>query len=92
MGQHAFSTFSGPLDAGYLADYSAADELIRLEVLNALLWDLAVPRNRVKVAVRQGHVTLTGAVSEAYSKQCAERDALTLAQVTGVTNDISVQL
>ena len=68
----------------------AADELIRLEILNALHWDLAVPRNHVRVEVRRGHVTLTGAVERAFSKACAERDARETPRVIGVTNAIVV--
>jgi osmotically-inducible protein OsmY len=91
MGQHAFAAFTGLEDASHPADYSPADELIRLEILNAILWDLAVPRDSVKVVVRHGHVTLSGVVDRDYSKECAERDARTMGNVTGVTNDIAVQ-
>ncbi len=68
----------------------AADDLIRLAVLNALHWDLAVPRNRVGVEVEHGHVTLIGSVDKAYAKSCAERDARETTHVTGVTNAIVV--
>ena len=71
---------------------SPADELIRLAVLNALHWNLAVPRNRVSVEVRDGWVTLTGRVEMPYSKSCAERDALSAPDVRGVTNSIAVGL
>lgn len=70
---------------------SPADELIRLAVLNALLWDLAVPRNRVRVEVRDSWVTLAGSVEKPYSKSCAERDALSAPDVRGVTNAISIE-
>ena len=33
---------------------------VRMRVLNALHWDLAVPRNRLKVEVEDGWVTLSG--------------------------------
>jgi osmotically-inducible protein OsmY len=63
MGRNLHSAFAAP---GFSAEENgagtAADELIRLAVLNALHWDLAVPRNRVNVQVERGHVTLTGTV------------------------------
>ncbi len=83
-----FTTGNSPAGKGQSAE--AADELIRLETLNALHWDLAVPRNHVRVEVRRGHVTLTGVVERAYSKACAERDARETPRVTGVTNRIVV--
>jgi osmotically-inducible protein OsmY len=91
MGRYLHSAFTAP---GFSAEQSragtAGDELIRLAVLNALHWDLAVPRNRVNVQVERGHVTLTGTVDRPYSKGCAERDARDTARVTGVTNAILV--
>jgi osmotically-inducible protein OsmY len=32
---------------------------VQMRVLNALHWDLAVPRNRLKVEVEEGRVTLS---------------------------------
>ena len=69
----------------------AVDELILLEILNALHWDLAVPRDRVTVTVHNGHATLSDSVEQAYSKTCAERDARETASVTGVTDTIVVR-
>jgi osmotically-inducible protein OsmY len=69
---------------------SAVDDLVRLDIINALYWDLAVPRNSVDVVVERGHVTLTGKVERAHSKACAERDARAIADVAGVTNEIVV--
>ncbi len=93
MGRNLHSLFAATgvssQDSG--ASSAAADDLIRLAVLNALHWDLAVPRNRVNVEVERGHVTLTGTVDRPYSKSCAERDALDTARVTGVTNAIAVE-
>ena len=88
-GLHHFTTASEY--AGSVAAGAAVDELIRLAVLNALHWDLAVPRNSVNVEVERGHVTLTGAVDRLYSKACAERDARDTARVAGVTNAIVVE-
>ena len=48
MGRNLHRVFSASAFAAEenVATSAAADELIRLAVLNALHWDLAVPRNR----------------------------------------------
>jgi osmotically-inducible protein OsmY len=89
MGRNLHRMFTtGNSAAGKGQSAEAADELIRLEILNALHWDLAAPRNHIRVEVRCGHVTLTGVVDRAYSKACVERDARDTARVAGVTNAI----
>jgi osmotically-inducible protein OsmY len=64
------------------------DEEIRLAVVTALHWDLAVPRDSVEVTVKGGWVTLTGQVRRAYEKSCAEADARMASGVIGVINEI----
>jgi osmotically-inducible protein OsmY len=61
-------------------------EDVRLSVLNALYWDLAVPRHRLNVDVDNGWVTVSGMVDLPYQKTCAESDARSVPGVTGVTN------
>jgi osmotically-inducible protein OsmY len=62
------------------------DEKIKLTVMTALHWDLAVPRDRVQVSVSRGWVTLTGRVTREYEKARAEADARISPGVAGVTN------
>jgi osmotically-inducible protein OsmY len=64
------------------------DEQIKLAVMTALHWDLAVPRNRVHVSVDRGWVTLSGHVAREYEQSSAEADARMTRGVTGVTNAI----
>jgi osmotically-inducible protein OsmY len=59
---------------------------VRLSVLNALHWDLAVPRHRLNVDVENGWVTVSGMVDLPYQKTCAESDARSVPGVLGVTN------
>lgn len=63
-----------------------SDERIKLAVMTALHWDLAVPRDRVQVSVEGGWVTLTGRVMRPYEKSRAEADAQMAPGVAGVTN------
>lgn len=59
---------------------------VRMRVLNALHWDLAVPRDRLNVDVENGWVTVSGIVDLPYQKTCAESDARSVPGVVGVTN------
>jgi osmotically-inducible protein OsmY len=63
-------------------------EDVRVRVLNALYWDLAVPRDRLNVAVENGWVTVSGLVELPYQRSCAESDAKSVPGVVGVTNRI----
>ncbi len=64
------------------------DDQVKLAVMTALHWDLAVPRDRVHVSVDRGWVTLSGQVAREYERSCAEADARMTRGVTGVTNAI----
>ena len=66
---------------------SQGDE-VRTRVLNALYWDLAVPRHRLSVDVENGWVTVSGMVDRPYQRTCAESDARSVPGVVGVTNQI----
>ena len=61
-------------------------EDLRMRVLNALHWDLAIPRDRLNVDVENGWVTVSGMVDLPYQRTCAESDAKSVAGVVGVTN------
>ena len=63
---------------------------VRMSVLNALHWDLAVPRHRVSVEVSDGWVTMSGSVDLAYQRSCAEADAKNVPGVVGVINQIQL--
>ena len=60
-------------------------EDVRMRVLNALHWDLAVPRDRLNVDVENGWVTVSGLVDLPYQRTCAESDAKSVPGVVGVT-------
>ena len=61
---------------------------VRTRVLNALHWDLAVPRNRLEIEVEDGRVTLSGMVDRPYQRSCAESVARNVPGVVGVVNQI----
>jgi osmotically-inducible protein OsmY len=68
-----------------------SDERIKLAIMTALHWDLAVPRDRVRVSVSRGWVTLTGRVTREYEKDRAEADARMTAGVAGVVNRLTCE-
>ncbi len=61
-------------------------EDVRAGVLNALYWDLRVPRHQLSVDVENGWVTVSGTVDLPYQRTCAESDARSVPGVVGVTN------
>ena len=64
---------------------------IYVETVNALYWDLAIPRYGVSVEVDHGLVTLHGEVERTYQRSCAEQDVRRVPGVIGVTNEIFVR-
>lgn len=67
------------------------DEDIAQAVLNALLWDVLVPNERIKVKVEQGYVVLEGTVDYKYQQSAAVNAVRNLAGVKGVSNLITVK-
>ncbi len=63
---------------------------VRVRVMNALHWDLAVPRHRVAVEIDNGWVRLSGLVDLPYQRECAESDARNVPGVVGVVNGIKL--
>ena len=63
---------------------------VRVRVLNALHWDYAVPRHRLKIEVENGWVTMSGQVDLPYQRTCAESDARNVPGVVGVINHIQL--
>ena len=61
-------------------------EDLRTGVLNALYWDLRVPRHQLSVDVENGWVTVSGTVDLPYQRSSAEFDARSVPGVVGVTN------
>jgi osmotically-inducible protein OsmY len=59
---------------------------VQTQVLNALHWDLRVPRHRLSVNVADGWVTVSGMVDLPYQRTSAESDVRNVPGVVGVTN------
>jgi len=72
-------------------DTERTDADIARAAVNALDWNVSVPRNRVKVIVEHGRITLEGELRFHYEKMAAERAVSHLIGVTSVSNLISVK-
>ena len=68
-----------------------ADDRIAERALQNLSSDSSVPKDRIKLTVEKGQVTLTGKVDWNYQKGAAEYDIHRLIGVVGVTNEIMVK-
>jgi osmotically-inducible protein OsmY len=67
-----------------------ADPEIARAAVNALEWNASVPKDRIRVRVENGWVTLEGDVDFYFQREAAERAVRTLWGVKGVSNLITV--
>ena len=63
---------------------------IARSAVNALEWNVSVPKNRIQVTVTQGWVKLDGSVDWYHQKRAAEDAVFVLVGVRGVNNNINV--
>jgi osmotically-inducible protein OsmY len=75
-----------------LPDYNKwTDEDLARSAANAIAWNVSVPKDCVKVMVKDGWITLTGEVNWQYER-CAAKDAVHhLRGLRGVSNEIVVK-
>ncbi len=69
-----------------------ADQFIKEEILNLLVWDTRVDANDINIEVNKGVVQLSGAVSTYTAKNAAEKNAYRVGGVAKVENLIEVEL
>ena len=56
-----------------------------------LKWDVLIPRDRIKVTVEKGFLTLEGEVDRQFQRSAAERVVHNLTGVKGVSNQITIK-
>ncbi len=71
--------------------YKRADKDIAQSATNILDWNLWIPRDRVKVKVQDGQITLSGDVDWYFQKERAEDAVRHLVGVLGVINSITIK-
>ena len=76
------------LEVRYFDGAMRGDEEIAKQAIQVLVWDILVPKDKVKIKVDKGWVTLSGHLDWNYQKRSAETDVRKLDGVTGLTNMI----
>jgi osmotically-inducible protein OsmY len=79
------------LEVRYPGDCSRKDDEIAQRALNSLAWDISVPKDKVKVTVENGVVTLSGQVRWQFERSSAQDDVSTLYGVVDVINNITLK-
>jgi len=79
------------LEIRYPSATSHSDVEIAKRALDVISWDLSIPKNRVKIRIEKGWVTLTGDVDWRFQRLAAEMDIRNLAGVMGVSNVIEIK-
>ncbi len=72
-------------------DHRHSDPDIARMAANAMDWNVSIPRNRVKVLVKDGFITLDGTVDFFYQRGAAENGVRYLTGVRGVYNHLTVE-
>jgi osmotically-inducible protein OsmY len=75
-----------------LPDYNKwTDEDLARSAANAIAWNVGVPKDSVKVVVKDGWLTLTGEVNWQYQRAAAKNAVHNLRGLRGVSNEIAVR-
>jgi osmotically-inducible protein OsmY len=79
------------MEVRYLSGVDHDDAELVGRASDVISWDLSVPKNRVKIKIEKGWVTLEGDVDWRFQKQAAEADIRNLPGVMGVSNAIEIK-
>jgi len=71
--------------------HKRTDQDIAAAAVTALKWDYEVPDDKIQVTVKNGAITLEGAVNWQFQKDAAARDVRYLMGVTSVSNLITIK-
>ena len=71
-------------------DKKQNDDEIAQRILNIFAWSIVVPKDKIKVKVSDGWVTLSGQVDWNYQRAAAEAEVRKLSGVKSVVNDIAL--
>jgi osmotically-inducible protein OsmY len=72
-------------------DMRRTDDQIAGAALESLRWDVSVPKDKIKVKVEKGWVTLTGSVDWHFQKDAAAHDVRRLFGVVGISDEIAIK-
>ncbi|MCH4559148.1 BON domain-containing protein [Mesorhizobium jarvisii] len=78
------------IEVRLIGQKGTADDEIAKHAVDAVTWNVAVPRDKVQVKVQDGWITLTGKLEWQYQKNAAAEAVRGLAGVVGVANQIEI--
>lgn len=79
------------LEVELISSYKREDADIVKAALNALLWTMFIPHDKIKVVVEKGLLTLDGEVEYNYQKEKAQKVVQDLYGVTYIINNIKIK-
>ncbi|MDW5290687.1 BON domain-containing protein [Formosa sp. PL04] len=79
------------IEVGYDTKEDRTDTEIANAIIDALLWNTAVPEEKISVKVEDGYIFLTGEVDWSYQKEDTKRVIQNLAGVKGIFSDITIK-
>ncbi|HEX7689857.1 MAG TPA: BON domain-containing protein [Burkholderiaceae bacterium] len=79
------------LDVKVASEHVRSDTEIAQAAQDAIAWNVVVPRDKVRVKVEKGWLTLSGEVDWDYQRNAAATAVRTLKGVLGVTNSITLK-
>ena len=79
------------LEIRYPSNVYHDDEEIARRALDIVSWDLSIPKDRIRIKIKNGWVTLTGDVDWRFQRLAAEMDIRNLFGVMGVSNAIEIK-
>ena len=68
-----------------------SDTEIANTIVETLLWNTAIPEEKIKIKVEDGYVFLSGQVDWSYQKEATKRVIQNLAGVKGIFSDITIK-
>src|ERR1043165_5061488 len=88
---HGVQGVANEIEVRLASDDHLDDEDIVQSALTALRWNLTVPKDRIRVTVTKGFLTLEGDVDWQYQKRAAEDAVRYQRGVRGISNQIAVK-
>lgn len=74
-----------------MSSASSTDAEIAASAVRILDWNVSLPKDKIKVTVENGKITLTGEVPWQYQRQYAEKVLRYLSGVIGIDNQIQIK-
>ena len=87
---HGVKALANELEVKFPVDRRRTDEDIAGAAASALTWNASIPKERIKIQVSHGLVTLEGSVDWQYQRMAAELAVENLVGVQGVRNLVTV--